>query len=82
MTSLGVLLKEKTEQIDGLMKEGERFSFHLFLRFDYFCSGENLSKQQLQNSTVIKKLRAKDKQNQQLVESQKSIYYVNIYRAG
>ncbi|NXP57231.1 TMF1 factor, partial [Chloropsis cyanopogon] len=41
------LLKEKEEQIKGLMEEGEK-----------------LSKQQLQNSTIIKKLRAKEKERE------------------
>ena len=34
-------------------------------------SGERLSKQQLQNSNTIKKLRASSKQDQQLIASQK-----------
>ncbi|XP_076437011.1 uncharacterized protein LOC143276311 isoform X2 [Babylonia areolata] len=33
--------------------------------------GEKLSKQQLQNSTIIKKLRAKEKENEKLLSSQK-----------
>ncbi|NXC47164.1 TMF1 factor, partial [Penelope pileata] len=41
------LLKEKEEQIKGLMEEGEK-----------------LSKQQLQNSNTIKKLRAKEKERE------------------
>ncbi|NXG78283.1 TMF1 factor, partial [Baryphthengus martii] len=41
------LLKEKEEQIKGLMEEGEK-----------------LSKQQLQNSNIIKKLRAKEKERE------------------
>eukprot|EP00118_Oscarella_pearsei_P020849 m.230413 g.230413 ORF g.230413 m.230413 type:complete len:930 (+) comp40059_c0_seq18:67-2856(+) len=53
-TSWKELLKEKTEQVDELMKEGE-----------------SLSKQQLQNSTVIKKLRAKERQSLQLIDSRK-----------
>ncbi|XP_057278974.1 TATA element modulatory factor [Pezoporus wallicus] len=43
------LLKEKEEQIKGLMEEGEK-----------------LSKQQLHNSTVIKKLRAKEKERENI----------------
>ncbi|XP_006896008.1 PREDICTED: TATA element modulatory factor [Elephantulus edwardii] len=43
------LLKEKDEQIRGLMEEGEK-----------------LSKQQLHNSNIIKKLRAKDKENESI----------------
>ncbi|KAM6169430.1 TATA element modulatory factor [Rhynchocyon petersi] len=43
------LLKEKDEQIRGLMEEGEK-----------------LSKQQLHNSNIIKKLRAKDKENENI----------------
>ncbi|NWW82325.1 TMF1 factor, partial [Climacteris rufus] len=43
------LLKEKEEQIKGLMEEGEK-----------------LSKQQLQNSTIIKKLRAKEKERENI----------------
>ncbi|XP_007944249.1 TATA element modulatory factor [Orycteropus afer afer] len=43
------LLKEKDEQIQGLMEEGEK-----------------LSKQQLHNSNIIKKLRAKDKENENI----------------
>ncbi|XP_068940249.1 TATA element modulatory factor [Petaurus breviceps papuanus] len=41
------LLKEKDEQIKGLMEEGEK-----------------LSKQQLHNSNIIKKLRAKERENE------------------
>ncbi|XP_032066088.1 TATA element modulatory factor [Thamnophis elegans] len=41
------LLKEKDEQIKGLLEEGEK-----------------LSKQQLQNSNIIKKLRAKEKERE------------------
>ncbi|XP_004676047.1 PREDICTED: TATA element modulatory factor isoform X1 [Condylura cristata] len=44
------LLKEKDEQIQGLMEEGEK-----------------LSKQQLHNSNTIKKLRAKDKENDNII---------------
>nr|AAF21899.1 TATA element modulatory factor [Rattus norvegicus] len=44
------LLKEKDEQIQGLMEEGEK-----------------LSKQQLHNSNMIKKLRAKDKDNESVI---------------
>ncbi|XP_021406566.2 TATA element modulatory factor [Lonchura striata] len=43
------LLKEKEEQIKGLMEEGEK-----------------LSKQQLQNSNIIKKLRAKEKERENI----------------
>uniref|UniRef100_A0A493TB22 TATA element modulatory factor 1 n=1 Tax=Anas platyrhynchos platyrhynchos TaxID=8840 RepID=A0A493TB22_ANAPP len=43
------LLKEKEEQIKGLMEEGEK-----------------LSKQQLQNSNMIKKLRAKEKERENI----------------
>ncbi|XP_032049803.1 TATA element modulatory factor [Aythya fuligula] len=43
------LLKEKEEQIKGLMEEGEK-----------------LSKQQLHNSNVIKKLRAKEKERENI----------------
>ncbi|KAM9186368.1 TATA element modulatory factor [Dugong dugon] len=43
------LLKEKDEQIQGLMEEGEK-----------------LSKQQLYSSNIIKKLRAKDKENENI----------------
>ncbi|NXD19202.1 TMF1 factor, partial [Spelaeornis formosus] len=43
------LLKEKEEQIKGLMEEGEK-----------------LSKQQLHNSNIIKKLRAKEKERENL----------------
>jgi chromosome segregation ATPase len=48
------LLKEKDEQIAGLMAEGEK-----------------LSKQELQFNNTIKKLRIKDKQNEQLIVAQK-----------
>ncbi|ELK07756.1 TATA element modulatory factor isoform X2 [Pteropus alecto] len=44
------LLKEKDEQIQGLMEEGEK-----------------LSKQQLHSSNIIKKLRAKDKENENVI---------------
>ncbi|XP_061474652.1 TATA element modulatory factor [Rhineura floridana] len=43
------LLKEKDDQIKGLMEEGEK-----------------LSKQQLQNSNIIKKLRAKEKERENI----------------
>lgn len=48
------LLREKDEQIAGLMEEGEK-----------------LSKQELQFNNTIKKLRAKEKQNEQLIMAQK-----------
>ncbi|XP_012892392.1 PREDICTED: TATA element modulatory factor-like, partial [Dipodomys ordii] len=44
------LLKEKDEQIQGLMEEGEK-----------------LSKQQLHNSNIIKKLRIKDKDSENTI---------------
>ncbi|XP_036037205.1 TATA element modulatory factor isoform X2 [Onychomys torridus] len=44
------LLKEKDEQIQGLMEEGEK-----------------LSKQQLHNSNIIKKLRTKDKDSESVI---------------
>uniref|UniRef100_A0A5F8GR24 TATA element modulatory factor 1 n=1 Tax=Monodelphis domestica TaxID=13616 RepID=A0A5F8GR24_MONDO len=47
------LLKEKDEQIKGLMEEGEK-----------------LSKQQLHNSTIIKKLRAKERENEHISAKQ------------
>ncbi|XP_074054871.1 TATA element modulatory factor isoform X2 [Macrotis lagotis] len=47
------LLKEKEEQIKGLMEEGEK-----------------LSKQQLHNSNIIKKLRAKERENENISAKQ------------
>ncbi|XP_054243238.1 TATA element modulatory factor isoform X2 [Indicator indicator] len=47
------LLKEKEEQIKGLMEEGEK-----------------LSKQQLHNSNIIKKLRAKEKERENISTKQ------------
>uniref|UniRef100_H3B2M8 TATA element modulatory factor 1 n=1 Tax=Latimeria chalumnae TaxID=7897 RepID=H3B2M8_LATCH len=47
------LLKEKDEQIKGLMEEGEK-----------------LSKQQLHNSNIIKKLRAKEKETEGVITKQ------------
>ncbi|XP_051836533.1 TATA element modulatory factor [Antechinus flavipes] len=47
------LLKEKDEQIKGLMEEGEK-----------------LSKQQLHNSNIIKKLRTKEKENENISAKQ------------
>uniref|UniRef100_UPI00358F950B TATA element modulatory factor n=1 Tax=Myxine glutinosa TaxID=7769 RepID=UPI00358F950B len=47
------LLREKDEQIKGLLEEGDK-----------------LSKQQLQNSTIIKKLRAKEKEHEALQTKQ------------
>uniref|UniRef100_S4RVR4 TATA element modulatory factor 1 n=1 Tax=Petromyzon marinus TaxID=7757 RepID=S4RVR4_PETMA len=44
------LLRQKDEQVKGLLEEGEK-----------------LSKQQLQTSTIIKKLRAKEKENEGLL---------------
>ncbi|KAI5935961.1 TATA element modulatory factor [Manis javanica] len=52
----GDLLKEKDEQILGLMEEGEK-----------------LSKQQLHNSNIIKKLRAKDKENENIMKLNKKV---------
>jgi hypothetical protein len=51
---LTALLKEKEEQIAGLMEEGEK-----------------LSKKELQNSNIIKKLKEKNKQNDQLLTAQR-----------
>ncbi|XP_076845353.1 TATA element modulatory factor isoform X2 [Brachyhypopomus gauderio] len=47
------LIKEKEEQIRGLLEEGEK-----------------LSKQQLQHSNIIKKLRAKEKENEAKIAKQ------------
>ncbi|XP_051777004.1 TATA element modulatory factor isoform X2 [Erpetoichthys calabaricus] len=47
------MVKEKEEQIRGLLEEGEK-----------------LSKQQLHNSNIIKKLRAKEKENETLILKQ------------
>ncbi|XP_053576659.1 TATA element modulatory factor [Bombina bombina] len=47
------IMREKDEQIKGLLEEGEK-----------------LSKQQLQNSNIIKKLRAKDKEHEQTIAKQ------------
>ncbi|XP_039626700.1 TATA element modulatory factor isoform X1 [Polypterus senegalus] len=47
------MVKEKEEQIRGLLEEGEK-----------------LSKQQLHNSNIIKKLRAKEKENETLISKQ------------
>ena len=55
------------------------------------CAGEKLSKQELQSNGIIKKLRQKDKQNDQLLAAQRYIctwlwlyFYVdhNIFIAG
>ena len=48
------VLKEKEEQIQQLLEEGDK-----------------LSKTQLQHNNIIKKLRAKDKENEGLVTSLK-----------
>ncbi|BFZ03381.1 hypothetical protein BsWGS_06419 [Bradybaena similaris] len=53
-SDLQALLDEKREQVEELMKEGEK-----------------LSKQQLQSSTIIKKLRAKEKENETTIAAQK-----------
>lgn len=47
------LMKERDEQIKGLMEEGEK-----------------LSKQQLHNSNIIKKLRVKEKENENTISKQ------------
>ncbi|KAG8557089.1 hypothetical protein GDO81_018328 [Engystomops pustulosus] len=47
------IMKEKDEQIKGLMEEGEK-----------------LSKQQLHNSTIIKKLRTKEKEHEKTINKQ------------
>ncbi|KAM5148365.1 TATA element modulatory factor [Mantella aurantiaca] len=47
------IMREKDEQIEGLMEEGEK-----------------LSKQQLHNSNIIKKLRSKEKEHEQTVTKQ------------
>uniref|UniRef100_A0A8C5R5S5 TATA element modulatory factor 1 n=1 Tax=Leptobrachium leishanense TaxID=445787 RepID=A0A8C5R5S5_9ANUR len=47
------IMKEKDEQIKGLMEEGEK-----------------LSKQQLHNSNIIKKLRTKEKEHEQTISKQ------------
>ncbi|EPY74981.1 TATA element modulatory factor, partial [Camelus ferus] len=59
------LLKEKDEQIQGLMEEGAYLA-----GYERHCEnekGEKLSKQQLHNSNIIKKLRAKDKENENII---------------
>ncbi|KAB1263980.1 TATA element modulatory factor [Camelus dromedarius] len=59
------LLKEKDEQIQGLMEEGAYLA-----GYERYCEnekGEKLSKQQLHNSNIIKKLRAKDKENENII---------------
>ena len=71
------LLREKEEQIAGLMEEGsscvtlpqknrERSAFP----FSH-AAGEQLSKQQLTSNNIIKKLRSKEKQTEQLLASQR-----------
>ncbi|NXU62267.1 TMF1 factor, partial [Horornis vulcanius] len=50
------LLKEKEEQIKGLMEEGEK-----------------LSKQQLHNSNIIKKLRAKEKERENVLDGKEDL---------
>lgn len=48
------------------------FDFEVFLVY----VGEKLSKQQLQNSNIIKKLRSKEKENEGLIASQKSVHFI------
>ena len=82
---LSTLLKEKEEQITGLMEEGraclELLPLSLFLTDRhthmhtyscFFLAGEKLSKKELQNSNIIKKLKEKNKQNDQLLTAQRS----------
>lgn len=64
------LLKEKEEQIAGLMEEGE-LPLSSLIFTSYPISGEKLSKKELQNSNVIKKLKEKNKQNDQLLTAQR-----------
>ena len=45
----------------------------------YMCAGEKLSKQELQSNSIIKKLRQKDKQNDQLLAAQRYMYEKNYY---
>ena len=47
------------------------FTDFVCLKFCFDYTGEKLSKQQLQNSNIIKKLRAKEKENEGLIASQK-----------
>ncbi|CAG5130326.1 unnamed protein product [Candidula unifasciata] len=53
-SDLQALLDEKREQVEELLKEGEK-----------------LSKQQLQSNTIIKKLRAKEKESDTTISAQK-----------
>ena len=43
----------------------------IMLTFMFTCAGEKLSKQELQSNSIIKKLRQKDKQNDQLLAAQR-----------
>ena len=47
---------------------------NMYMHGSFFSSGEKLSKKELQNGNVIKKLKEKNKQNDQLVTSQKYNY--------
>lgn len=72
------LLREKEEQISGLMEEGEKIGCPASEEQIGQCftprwhlPGEQLSKQQLTSNNIIKKLRGKDKQTELLLASQR-----------
>ncbi|KAM7297078.1 TATA element modulatory factor [Ixodes scapularis] len=62
ISQMDVLLKEKDEQIAELMSEG---------KWCPLLPCEKLSKQHLQQSTIIKKLRAKEKDMENVIKSHK-----------
>ncbi|XP_071796710.1 uncharacterized protein [Asterias amurensis] len=57
--------RDGNNQTEQILKEKEETII------DLMAEGEKLSKQQLQNSNIIKKLRAKEKENETLINSQK-----------
>lgn len=83
------LLKEKEEQIAGLMEEGEPsvplWQGYRYTLFPYSLpplsshTGEKLSKKELQNSNVIKKLKEKNKQNDQLLTAQRYNHVLTLW---
>ncbi|XP_038063639.1 TATA element modulatory factor-like [Patiria miniata] len=57
--------RDGNNQTEGILKEKDET-----IR-DLMAEGEKLSKQQLQNSNIIKKLRSKEKDNETLIQTQK-----------
>lgn len=68
------VLQEKDEQIQSLLKEGKHQTLtrQYFYKFKCWNPGENLSKRELKHTSIIKKLREKEKENEKIIEQQRA----------